>query len=210
MALSSNQRNNVVFVVAAGLTAIASAGYLSIAGISEEAIGVLLRSSARIAFVLLLVVFVARPLQQLLATPATAALLRNRRLIGIAFAGVHTVHLGLIIFRANQAPDFEFSLTASPLGALTYLIIYLMLITSYDRPAHTLGKKRWKILHKVGLYWLFAVFVQTQLPSSFDNLADANWWLITAIAAAIIIRLTAFFTKSPARPPPTRPRGAGD
>ena len=35
MALSSNQRNNVVFLVAAGLTAIASAGYLSIDAIDS-------------------------------------------------------------------------------------------------------------------------------------------------------------------------------
>ena len=192
MALSSNQRNNVVFLVAAGLTAIASAGYLSIAGSSEETIGELLRLSAHIAFILLLVIFVARPLRQLLATPATAALLRNRRLIGIAFAGVHTAHLGLLVFRAKQAPDFELSFATNHLCALTYLLIFVMLITSYDQPARALGKRRWKILHKIGLYWLFAVFVQTQLPRSFDNLLDVNWWLITAITAAIVIRLTAF------------------
>ena len=193
MAMSSNQRNTVVLLTTAGTVGLASAVYLSTVGTSDESMGIVLRLSARLAFVVLLLVFVARPLQQLLATPATASLLRNRRLLGIAFAGIHSAHLGLLILRANQMPDFELSLGANLLGALTYVVIYLMLITSYDGPARALGRKRWKILHKIGLYWIFAIFLQTQLPRSLDDLGDVNWWLITITAVAIVIRLTAFF-----------------
>jgi len=195
MAMSSNQRNTAVFLATAGTVGLASAVYLSTVGTSDESMGVLLRLSARLAFVVLLLVFVARPLQQLLATPATASLLRNRRLLGIAFAGIHSAHLGLLVLRAIQMPDFELSLGENHLGALTYLVIYLMLITSYDGPARALGRKRWKILHKIGLYWIFATFLQTQLPRSLDELGDVNWWLITMTAVAIVIRLTAFFAK---------------
>ncbi len=195
MAMTSSQRNWAVFFATAGLTAILSAAYLSIAGINDESIRVCLRLSARIAFLVLLVIFVARPLQQLFATPATARLLKNRRLLGVAFAGIHTAHLGLILYRADQVPDSSFNAMDSLPGAMTYLVIYLMLITSFDTPARTIGRKAWKALHKIGLYFVFGVFLQTQLPRSLDDLAQANWWFISVIAVAIIIRLTAFFAK---------------
>jgi len=195
MAMTSNQRNTIVLLASAGSTGIFSASYLALAGVSDESMGVVLRLSAQTAFVVLLVVFIARPLRQLVATPTTAVLSRNRRLLGITFAGVHTAHLGLLVFWANQNPDFELNLTANYLGALTYLVIFLMLITSYDRPARAIGPGNWKILHKVGLYLVFASFLQTQVPRSLDQLADANWWFITTITIAIVIRLTAFFAR---------------
>lgn len=193
--MTSNQRNWTVFVAAAGLTSIASVAYLALSGITDDNIRLLLRLSARIAFLVLLVIFAARPLRQLIATPATATLLKNRRLLGVAFAGIHTAHLALILYRADQVPDFEFDVLQSLPGSITYVFIYMMLITSFDEPARALGRNAWKILHKVGLYWIFAIFLQTQLPRSLDNLADANWWLIALIVLALAIRLTAFFAK---------------
>jgi len=195
MATTSNQRNTVVLLASAGLTGVLSAVYLHLVGVGEESMGVVLRLSAQTALVVLLAVFIARPLRQLVVTPTTAALSRNRRLLGITFAGVHTAHLGLLVFWANQSPDFELNLTTNHLGALTYLVIFLMLITSYDRPARAIGPGNWKILHKAGLYWVFASFLQTQLPRSLDQLAEANWWIITMITIAIVIRLTAFFAR---------------
>jgi DMSO/TMAO reductase YedYZ heme-binding membrane subunit len=195
MAMTSNQRNTAVFLAAAALTGIIAASYLNIAGTSDESSGLVLRVSGRIAFAVLLVVFVARPLQQLFSTPATAKLLRNRRLLGITFAGIHTGHLALILYRANQVPDFELNIVAYYLGILTYLVLYLMLITSFDGPARALGTRRWKVLHKLGLYWLFAIFLQSQLPRSVDSLEIANGLLIVLAAIAVVIRVTAFFAK---------------
>jgi hypothetical protein len=193
--MTSNQRNWAVFFAAAGLTAALAAAYLGLAGISDENLRLLLRLSARVAFFVLLVIFVARPLQQLFATPATARLLKNRRLLGVAFAGIHTAHLALIIYRVNQVPDDSFNALENLPGAATYLVIYLMLITSFDAPARAIGRKAWKILHKVGLYLLFGAFLQTQLPRSLDGLAEVNWWLISLATVAIVIRLTAFLAR---------------
>jgi len=195
MTLSSNQRNTAVFFAAAGFISITSAVYLGVVGINDDSLGVLLRASARVAFVLLLVVFVARPLRQLVATPATTKLLQNRRLLGIAFAGVHVAHLGLLIFKVNQVPGFSLDPAANYLGVATYMVIFALFITSYDGPARALGAKRWKILHKFGLYWLVASFAQTQLPDSLDKLEGTNWWLIALIAIALVIRSTAFLAK---------------
>ena len=145
MALTSNQKNWAVFFAATGMVGAAAAAVLGAAGNTDDNIALTLRASARAAFLVLLLVFVARPLHQLLVSPGTSALLRNRRLLGVAFAGIHTAHLGLILYRDYAVPEFEFSVRDNLPGGLTYLLIYLMLITSFDRPARAIGRTNWKI-----------------------------------------------------------------
>ncbi len=195
MAMTSNQRNTAVLLGSSGVTVFLSIAWLGIAGVSDDSISLLLRLSARVAFVLLLIVFVARPLSLLFKSPGTAKLLRNRRLVGIAFAGVHIAHFGLLVYKHNVAPDFALEIGANHLGVLTYIVIFAMLVTSWDRTARAIGPKAWKVLHKAGLYVLFGAFANTQLPRSLDDLENANWWLLALIAIALIIRLTAFFVR---------------
>jgi len=194
MAMSSNQRTAAAFVSATALTGIAAAAYVAIAGVGDESLLVALRVSGRVAFVVLLVVFAARPLQQLLKAQWTAKLLRNRRLLGVTFAGIHTAHLGLIMMRVNQLPDFDVSFEKNLFGMFVYAVIFAMLITSFDGPARALGRKSWKILHKVGLFFLVAAFTDSQLPQSLDQLELANGLLLALAALALVIRITAFLT----------------
>ena len=193
--MTSNQRNWTVFLASAGITALASAAYLNVTGVNDDNIRLSLRLSAHAAFVVLLVAFIARPLRQLVNSPSTFALLRNRRLIGIAFAGIHTAHLGLILYRANMVADFNLRISESLLGGLTYVVIYLMFFTSFDATARSLGPRNWRLLHKVGLYWILAAFIPTLLPESLDQLRGANGFLILLTAVAVTIRLTAFLAK---------------
>jgi sulfoxide reductase heme-binding subunit YedZ len=190
--VTSNQRNWVVFFAAIAATSIVSALFLGTAGSSDENVLIALRLSARLAFIVLLVIFIARPLQQMFATPFTAKLLRNRRLLGVTFTGIHTAHLGLIIYRAQVNSNFEILVYDNLLGMLTYTIIAVMFATSFNATARMLGAKNWRILHTIGLYWLVGAFAQTQLPDSLDHLADVNWLLIGLIFAALVIRSTAF------------------
>ena len=183
------------FLAATALTLIACALYIGLAGTSDDNIRLLLRLSGRCAFLLLLVIFVARPLRQLFQTPVTQSLLRNRPMLGVTFAGIHTAHLLVLIYRARQVPDFELSVAANLLGALTYAVIFAMLITTFSGPRRALGPKAWKVLHRFGLYWLTGFFTQTQLPRSLDDLSEMNWWLSSLIALALLTRLTAFFAR---------------
>ena len=195
MAMTSNQRNTAVLLGSSGGLAVLAAGWFALRGLDVESIDLWLRLTARIAFILLLVVFVARPLQQLLRTPGTAKLLRNRRLVGIAFAGVHLLHFGLLVVKHYVVPDFNLVELANPFAVLVYAVILAMLVTSWNAPARAIGTKPWKVLHKVGLYALFVAFTQTQLPYPGQGWEDANWWFIAIIAFALIIRLTAFFAQ---------------
>lgn len=194
--MTTSQRNWAVFLGSMAATYLISTLVLLVSGVTDESIRLVLRLSARTAFVVLLIVFVARPLRQMFKTPYTAMLLRNRRLLGIAFAGIHTAHLGLIVYRSHMSDDFEFSVGANLLGALTYFVILLMFVTSFDRAAKLLGPKNWRLLHKLGLFWLFVTFSQTQLPDPVDDWNGVNWTLIALIVAALVIRMTAYFAKS--------------
>lgn len=183
------------FLGAFALTLVVCGAFLAIAGASEENVRLLLRVTARIAFILLLAVFIARPLREMVRTPLTLSLLRNRALLGVAFAGVHTGHLAMLLIRARLFPDFDLVVSRNVPGALTYLLIYAMLLTTFRVPKRKIGPRPWRALHKLGLFWLTYVFAQTQLPNSLDNLADTNWWLLALLAVALVIRLTAFIAK---------------
>ena len=168
---------------------------LAAAGASEDKLGVLLRLTARLAFVLLLVVFIARPLRELIRTPLTLRVLRNRALLGVAFAGMHTAHLALLVYRVRQFPDFDLLVADNSVGALTYLLMYAMVATTFSGPKRAIGPRAWRILHKSGLFWLTIVFSQTQLPGSLDDLTGMNWWLVSLLGVALVVRLTAFFAR---------------
>jgi len=181
------------FVGATLATLVLCALYLVGAGASDDNIRLLLRVTARVAFLLLLVVFVVRPLRQMFRASYTATLLRIRPLVGVAFAGVHTAHLCMLVYRARTVADFELGVVDNLPGALTYAMIFAMVLTTFSGPRRALGPQAWRVLHKIGLYWVTLVFAQTQLPDSLDDLGDMNWWLVAVLVAALVIRMTAFF-----------------
>ena len=152
----------------------------------------LARLTARLALVVLLLVFVARPLQQLLGRAWTRALCKHRALIGVTFAGIHSGHLLILAYHSRLVADFDVSIAGNLLGALTYALIYAMLLTTFSGPKRLIGPRAWRILHRAGLYWITAVFVATLLPDSSGDLSRSNGWLLAVAALALAIRLGAF------------------
>jgi sulfoxide reductase heme-binding subunit YedZ len=188
--LSLNDRRNwQVLLGTIGLLAGLSAAWLASVELSDANIRVATRATVRIAFILYLVVFVARPLQQLLRSDWTATLLRNRRLVGVAFAAAMTVHLGLIFYRFGSHPDLDVP-PPNFVGYGAYAVFYLMLITSFDRPKRLIGPRAWKFLHRTGLVWAAIVFVA---PQSLDDLKDPGHLAYLApFLLALSIRITAW------------------
>jgi DMSO/TMAO reductase YedYZ heme-binding membrane subunit len=187
--MSTNDKKNwQVFVAAFALTLLLSVLWLAVGTADDESIRASLRYSAQLAFALYLVVLVARPLQQLLRKDWTALLLRNRRLVGVAFAAVMTAHLGLIAWRFGSQPELEFSFPF--VGATAYLIFYLMLITSFDGPRKAMSLKAWKFLHRTGLVVAAFIF---GLPRSLDDLSDPDYLKFgIPFAIALLIRVIAW------------------
>jgi hypothetical protein len=182
--MSSNRKNLVVLVSCLLLTGAVSLLIVASDDFSEEGFGFVLRWGARIALVIYLLIFIARPLRQLSNHSLGRGLVRNRRYIGIGFAAVMTVHLVFLIWYNGPTINLP--------GFITYAMIYLMLFTSFDRPAAWLGPKRWRLLHKTGLYWLAIPFS----VSIFGGLLDTGKAVYAVLAALIVlalaVRITAF------------------
>jgi len=170
------------------LTGGLSALWLSTTSLAEDEIRVAVRHTAHVAFVLYLLVLVARPLQQLLGKDWTTILLRNRRLVGVAFAAAMTTHLVLLVYYFNSQADLDFPLNI--FGAGAYAVFYLMLITSFDGPKKAIGPKAWKFLHRMGLIWAALIF---GFPRALEDLSDPDYLKFgIPFALAVLIRITAW------------------
>ena len=189
--MTQSSRLNWLVLLGVLLTsAAASALWLGTRPFADEDINLLLRLTARGAFVLFILILVARPLQQLLRSNWTATLLRRRRQLGVALAALMTTHLGLIAYRFGSQPELEYPLINTIVGGTAYLLLYLMLITSFDGPTRALGPKRWKLLHRTGLVVAAVIF---GLPRSLEHAATWDYLKFgIPFAIALIIRITAW------------------
>ena len=192
--MSSNAKNWMIILLTAGAASLFSWLFLNRFDHSIEGLRILLRLTARVAFFVFLLIFIARPLRQLVRTDTTNWLLKERRSFGLVFGSIMTVHLALIFYRAEIDPEFAINPLGSIPGMIAYSLLLLMMMTSFNRPTRALGPKRWRLLHKTGLYWFGILFLATLLPSDRDLLfAPERVGLYVLTAAAIFIRLTAFF-----------------
>jgi hypothetical protein len=162
-------------------------------GTDEATVVLTLRLTAFSSFLIYLLVFVARPLRQLLDSQLTKALKENRRYFGIALAGSHTVHLMLIV-NYVLGPGVPFQTLF--IGGVAYSFLYLMLITSFDAPAAAIGPVAWRRLHKAGLYWIGGTFTFT-LGNNFIANPDSlvHQIVVAIILAAISVRVIAFLNR---------------
>lgn len=159
--------------------------YFQLAGTGEDNMHLVLRLTAWTALLIYLVVFVARPLNQLVKSPFNKKLLRNRRAFGIALAAVMTVHL-IVLLIANEAP---FNIP----GATVYLLMFLMVMTSFDEAPGKIGPRNWRWLHKAGLYALGIGFFGAVGREFLLTPLDPVYLTLTVLMFfAIAIRVTAF------------------
>lgn len=192
--MSSNSKNLAILFGVMVPSALTAYIYLQAAGFNDENLLLLLRLTARLAFFVYLVIFIARPLRQLLRNSLTLWLLKERRSLGIAFAAMHTVHLGLIFTLHDMASLLERPIIGTLFGATAYALMYLMLLTSFNAPARALGPTKWRRLHKTGLYFIGFVFIATLLPEPGEPVyIMERAWLTILTGGALVIRLTAWF-----------------
>lgn len=187
---SSAGKNWAVFSFLTILTVGSAAAWLSTVELVDDNIRLTVLRSVQFAYPFLLTVLVARPLQQLLRKPWTAKLLRNRRLLGVAFAGVMTAHLLLIIFRFGYSPELDYPTANLIIGGGAYTMIYLMFITSFNGPARALGPRLWKWLHRTGLVWIGVIFA---VPRSLTELTEFEYLKLgIPMLIALAIRFAAW------------------
>lgn len=149
----------------------------------EESVWQVVRWSTRLGVVPFAAAFAARPLRQLGANPATKWLLRNRRYLGVSFAVMHFTHLAALGAIALAYPE-PFRSGLEPItvigGGIVYGLLAAMTLTSFDRSAAWLGRRRWKALHLVGSYAIWQV-----LTTNYVVAATADWH--QAVPAAFLL-----------------------
>ena len=167
-------------------------------GTDEAGVRFVVRASARASFLIFVLVYLARPLRQLWPNAATRWMLRNRRYLGVSFGVAHFLHLfDIACLKLLLGDAFQRDWVAIVVGGASYVLLAAMMLTSFDRTARWLGPRRWKWLHRAGLYWLWFIFMQSytgravQMPE-FIPLAAAVW-------GALGLRIAAAWHRSRAR-----------
>lgn len=148
-------------------------GFVHLRGGAEaDSLQLFARHTARVSFTYFLLVFVARPLKVLNGGDWGRRLARSRRQLGLAFALAHFIHLGALVsffVFTETVPDP----IAIAFGGLGYLLLAALTLTSNDQALRLLGRN-WRRLHRVGLYYLWFIFVQSYAGRVFASGAEAG------------------------------------
>lgn len=157
-----------------------------------------LRGSARIAFVLFLLAFMARPLNDLISTRVTRWLVAERKTIGVSFALSMLVHLGLIVWLfVLSAPTIPEAVTIADffIGLPVLILVFVMGLTSARALRARMSMQGWGRLHTTGQYLVWLVFVLCLTDSmgrkSPPYPASDYTPFLALLALAMIVRLLA-------------------
>jgi DMSO/TMAO reductase YedYZ heme-binding membrane subunit len=160
-------------------------------GVGEPGLRSGIRVTARTSVALFLAAFVASACAALLPSRLSKWLLRNRRALGVSFAVSMGVH-GALIVALWQTHRESFLASVAPTtllgGGVGFVFIALMAATSFDRTAALLGRRAWKVLHTVGMYYLWVVFAFSYVPRAQ---APAYALLFGLLLLALGLRLVA-------------------
>ena len=186
---------SVVLVTAVVVLALAAGGGI-------DGVRLAIRTTARTSIVLFLLAFTASSLAVLLPTPFTAWQLRNRRYLGLSFAASHLIHAAAIVLLLRWDAALFWTLTNAVnigTGGLAYAVILAMAATSFDRTAAWLGPRRWRVLHRLAVWYIWVSFLVAFGKRIPEN--GAYWVPVVALLVALALRLAAARRRRPGPQP---------
>jgi len=172
------------------MVALLCGAVLLAAGGGEAGVRAAIRLSAKTSLLLFSAAFVASSVRVLWPNQLTRWLLANRRYVGVSFAASHFIHLVAILALLRVAPDFRIGPPALIGGGLAYVFIAAMTATSFDRSAAWLGPRRWKALHKTGMYYCWFIFFISYLPRAIGE-SVLYWPFVAVLLAGLGLRAAA-------------------
>jgi sulfoxide reductase heme-binding subunit YedZ len=188
--------------VATVVVLLCSAAMLLMSADPVEQVRGVIRVTARTSLALFLLAFTAAALWQFWPNAWTRWQRQNRRYLGVSFAASHGVHLVAIVTFYRIAPaEFLYDGIAVTLifGGLAYVFIAAMTLTSFDRTAAAIGPRAWKILHTVGSYYIWLIFLNSYATRAMTEAAYAPIALL--LVGALGLRIAARIAKARARQP---------
>lgn len=180
----------LTLLLIAGIAAGTTLAALAAGGVNGAYQGI--RITARTSAVLFLLAFTASSVYRLWPNTGTKWLRRNRRYLGVGFAGSHLVHAafiitavelnrGLFTARASQAPHAVYVL-----DTIAYLFIIAMTITSFDSVAKRMKYSRWRVLHLTGSYVIWFTFFIAYWRRGVTHSLFYGPFLLVVLAALLI------------------------
>ncbi len=129
-------------------------------GLSAAGVAHLIPFSVRWAVPLIYLVTATSALYTLFPGPLSTWLIRNRKFIGFSFAVAMAwqgLFIGLMsIYYRDYYFDEIFLLRDELEGSTGYIFLAAMVATSFDFGRKRLSAKQWKLLHRSGVYFLWA------------------------------------------------------
>ena len=126
----------------------------------EPSVSAMIQLSVRLAVPLLYIAFSASSLQLLFPGAFSRWLLRNRKIIGLSFASAMAWQLFFILWLVTVYSDYYigevYVLRDAIEGVVGYLFLIAMTLTSFKFGRKHLKPKSWRLLHKSGIYFIWA------------------------------------------------------
>jgi len=156
------------------------------------------RYTARLSFLIFVIVFASGALAALFPSATTRWLRRNRRYTGLSFALAHFLHLfaSIALFVTREEMPALVSIVG---GGLAYVFIAAMATTSNDWSVRKLGPKLWGRLHLVGAWYVWAIFMNSYVSRLASETPPEPKWIFALTAtlgfAALGLRIAAWMKK---------------
>jgi DMSO/TMAO reductase YedYZ heme-binding membrane subunit len=131
-------------------------------GFDADGMRRVIRFTARTSLLFFCMAFSAASVARLRSNGWTRWQRRNRRYIGVTFAGSHGLHaIAIAAFAAIDPAGFiaASSMVTFIFGGIGYSVIAAMTATSFDRTADLIGPRAWRSLHLFGGYYLWLQFM---------------------------------------------------
>jgi sulfoxide reductase heme-binding subunit YedZ len=154
----------LTIVISAGLL-VMFALQLAYYGIDEDGLRVVVRATARTSVLLFAMAFGASSSRTFWRSDITKWMLANRRYIGVSYAVSHFIHATALValYPTSVAFREELSVVTLAGGGLAYAFTLAMAVTSNDAAVAALGRSRWRLLHTIGGWYIWAIFAQSYI-----------------------------------------------
>ena len=157
-----------LFYGIAGTISMAVFGYMTTQDLTvPRGVSEMIQCTVRLSVPFLFLAFAASSMAKLIPTAFCKWLLRNRRYVGLGFATGFAWQLFFILWLAIGYSDY---FAEEVFGGIKSFIIYrlgpytfltAMIITSFHPVRRKMNPRVWKVLHWVGIYWIWYVVEST-------------------------------------------------
>lgn len=151
---------NLFWLISGPISIVMIIGMLRTELSSGEAVSSMIQLSVRCAVPWLYLAFAVSSIQLLFPGPFSFWLMRNRKFIGLCFAAAMGWQLFFILWLVTVYSDYYINevyvLRDAIEGVAGYLFLIAMTVTSFRFARKHLKPKTWKLLHKSGIYFLWA------------------------------------------------------